>query len=286
MKPDKRFLNQPKHFWANVRSISQAIGYTDRATKTICAPSADDMQAAMKKLGLGTAHLLAPSGKMTDLGGRLVRYFAYRARCLNGYVEPRLMTVSDAKEMFGSLRRRLKPSCPLPMNKQRGKKKSQAYFTCIINMLIEAHSNGNPCDYDPRQLTAVTVDGAPLRTMARRIDGAFPGPVNPIAVWEIKEYYYDKTFGSRIADGVYESLLDGMELEELRRSEKIDVKHYLMVDAHDAWWARGRSYLCRIVDMMHMGFVDEVLFGREVPERLPGLVKEWVRIACRRETSP
>jgi hypothetical protein len=39
-----------------------------------------------------------------------------------------------------------------------------------------------------------------------------PGTVNPIAIWEIKEYYYTTTFGSRVADGVYETLLDGMEL--------------------------------------------------------------------------
>jgi hypothetical protein len=129
------------------------------------------------------------------------------------------------------------------------------------------------------ELTSVTVDGAPLRTLARWVDGAFPSAVNPIAVWEIKEYYYTTTFGSRIADGVYESLLDGMELEELREHERIDVKHYLMVDAYDTWWNMGRSYLCRIVDMLHMGYVDEVLFGSEVIERLPAIVSEWVTAA-------
>ena len=45
--------------------------------------------------------------------------------------------------------------------------------------------------------------------------------LNPIAIWEIKEYYYTTTFGSRIADGVYETPLDGMELEELRVNEAI-----------------------------------------------------------------
>jgi hypothetical protein len=115
-----------------------------------------------------------------------------------------------------------------------------------------------------------------LRTLARRVDGAFPKTVNPVAVWEIKEYYHTTTFGSRVADGVYETLLDGMELEELREHEAVEVKHYLIVDAHYTWWDCGRSYLCRIIDMLHMGYVDEVLFGREVVERLPGLVKEWV----------
>jgi hypothetical protein len=30
-----------------------------------------------------------------------------------------------------------------------------------------------------------------------------------------------------------------------------------------------------------MGYVDEVLFGREVLERLPVLVRQWVRAARR-----
>ena len=128
----------------------------------------------------------------------------------------------------------------------------------------------------------MTHGGVPIRTLARRVDGAFPKSVNPIALWEIKEYYYITTFGSRVADGVYETLLDGMELEELWEHEKVKVKHYLMVDAHYTWWACGRSYLCRIIDMLHMGYVDEGLFGYEVIERLPTIVREWIDIARKR----
>jgi len=149
-------------------------------------------------------------------------------------------------------------------------------------MLIEAYSKGLQCDYAPRQLTTITRNGKPLRTLARRIDGAFPSTVDPIAVWEIKEYYYTTTFGSRVADGVYESLLDGMELHEMEDAEGIKVLHYLMIDAHYTWWECGRSYLCRILDMLHMGYVDEVLFGREVMERLPSLVRAWMRLVRRR----
>jgi hypothetical protein len=172
------------------------------------------------------------------------------------------------------------------MNKQAGEKKSEAYFTAIINLLIAANVEGPPCDYDPRVLTTITFDGRPLRTLARRVDGAFTSTVNPIAVWEIKEYYYTTTFGSRVADGIYETLLDGIELEELREHENIKVKHYLMVDGHYTWWECGRSYLCRIFDMLHMGYVDEVLFGHEVVERLPTLVKELVEIERRRAKTP
>lgn len=207
----------------------------------------------------------------------------YRASVLGRLVEPSLMTAEQAKEVFEKLRAELCPECPIPLNKQSGKKKAPAFFTGIINMLIEANAKGMTCDYDPRTLTTVTRNGKPVRTLARRIDGAFPSAVNPVAVWEIKEYYYTTTFGSRVADGVYESLLDGMELEELRSSEGIDIKHYLMVDAHYTWWSCGRSYLCRILDMLHMGYVDEVLFGCEVLKRLPVLVREWVSRAKTRQ---
>ena len=86
------------------------------------------------------------------------------------------------------------------------------------------------------------------------------------------------------ADGVYETLLDGMELQELFDNEGIDVKHYLMVDAYDTWWKMGKSYLCRMVDMLHLGYVDEVLFGREVVERIPELTKEWLSLLSNRES--
>jgi hypothetical protein len=67
-----------------------------------------------------------------------------------------------------------------------------------------------------------------------------------------------------------------MEIEELSEHERVDAEHLLMVDAHYTWWDCGRSYLCRIIDMLHMGYVDEVLFGREVVERLPAIVIGWI----------
>lgn len=277
MKPNQKFLKQPRSFWASVRTISQHVGYTKRGESQIKIPDLKEMVNAFEELSLNPEHLMDAQGKPSALAENLMGYFEYRAKVLNTHVEPRLMDAGRAKKEFESLKHKLNPSCPLPMNKQKGEKKAPAYLTGIINMLIEANAAGLSCDYDPRQLTTVTLNGLPLRTLARRVDGAFPSPINPIAVWEIKEYYYTTTFGSRVADGVYESLLDGIELEELREQEKVDIKHYLMVDAHYTWWDCGKSYLCRIVDMLHMGYVDEVLFGYEVIEELPRIVKEWVK---------
>ncbi|MBS0456118.1 MAG: hypothetical protein JSS44_02135 [Proteobacteria bacterium] len=187
------------------------------------------------------------------------------------------MDKDQAAALFTKERRRLNPKCAIPMNKQKGKKQQPAYLTGLINMLVEKAINGLPCNFNPLQLTTFTRDGVPLRTLARRVDGAFPSSVNPIAVWEVKEYYFTTTFGSRVADGVYETLLDGLELQELQQSCGVRAEHILFVDAHYTWWVCGKSYLCRMVDMLHMGLVSEVVFGREVLDRIPILAAAWVK---------
>ncbi|WP_353570241.1 hypothetical protein [Candidatus Albibeggiatoa sp. nov. BB20] len=277
MKASSQFSNMPKSFWATVRSISQKVGYTVRGKGIVKIPTIDEVHQAFIDLHLNPEEI-KKNDTPTQLAKNLKSYYEYRAEILNNFVEPRLMDADRAKKEFEKLFDALNPSCPIPMNKQKGDKKAPAYFTCIINMIVETKAKNIGCDYDPRELTTVTTNGVPLRTLARRVDGAFPSTVNPTAIWEVKEYYYTTTFGSRVADGVYETLLDGMELEELYEHEKIKVYHCLMIDSHYTWWNCGKSYLCRIIDMIHMGYVDEVLFGYEVIERLPTLVQEWICI--------
>ena len=278
MRADARFLGKPKSFWACVRSISQTGGYTLRGTGNVKVHDLASMRKAFKALDLSDEVLRQANGKPTPLAAELMEYFQYRADVLNNHVRTKLMDADEARLVFSALKAKLRPSRAVPMNKQKGDKRAEAFLTGMVNMMIEAHAEGLPCDYDPRSLTTITENGVPIRTLARRVDGAFPTTVNPVAVWEIKEYYYTTTFGSRVADAVYESLLDGMEVEELRDSEGIDVKHYLMVDSHFTWWVCGRSYLCRMVDMLHMGYVDEVLFGKEVVEEMPRIMAELVQM--------
>lgn len=275
MKANPKFLKQTKEFWANIRTISQEIGYTDRGKGTILVPSIPQIRLAFKKLDLSTNHIVDDFDNLTDFGSVLLDYFAYRSDLLYNEVRGNLMDKVAAEALFNELHATLSPNCHLPMNKQKGDKKNHAFLTGMVNMLIEANIGDESCDYDPRSLTTITHNNMPLRTLSRRVDGAFPSVVNPIAIWEIKEYYYTTTFGSRVADGVYETLLDGHELEELEAAAQRKVYHMLVVDDYFTWWDCGRSYLCRIIDMLHMGYIDEVLFGREVVVRLPALVKEW-----------
>ena len=147
------FLLQSKQFWAYVRSVSQSVGYTVRGQGQIKVPTVEEMTAALERLGLDATRLHSVNGKPTALGRSLGAYFTYRAEILNTFVEPRLMTVDRARDLFDQLKKRLKYSGPIPMNKQKGNKKAPAYLTALVNMLISSNIKGMPCDYDPRELT-------------------------------------------------------------------------------------------------------------------------------------
>ncbi len=286
MKADARFLARPKSFWALVRTLSQHLGYTERGRNgekgRVSIHRVAAQAKALNDLHLDPAIVLSQDRTPTAAGVELEAYFQYRADVLNTYVRPLLMDADDVRPLYQEHLVRLNPSCPIPMNKQKGTKCAPAFLTALINMMIQEGTGNLPCDYDPRELTTFTRNGVPVRTLARRVDGAFPSPVNPIALWEIKEYYYTTTFGSRVADGVYETLLDGLELEEMAQHEQLSAKHYLFVDSRYTWWECGRSYLCRLVDMLNMGYADEVIFGREVVTRVPELAREWAEEYRRR----
>ena len=58
MKPDVRFEKLPKHFWANVRTISQQIGYTVRGAGEIKVPAIVEITQALEDLKLNTKHVV------------------------------------------------------------------------------------------------------------------------------------------------------------------------------------------------------------------------------------
>ena len=275
MKPNKKFKALPKHFWAHIKLLSEDLGYSGRGTGTLKHYSEKEIKDSMTRKGLSLKHLAKPVRDGKTYLSFIIDYLNYRSKCLIAVAKPNLMNRNQAKKIFKTLKKKLKPKCKLPMNKQKGKKKHYAYLTCIINMLTEHYLKSKTFDQDPYSLAVAIKNRQPVRTFTRRFDGAFPGVINPKAVWEIKEYYGTTTFGSRVADGIYESILDGQELQELAENEGIKIMHYLIVDDYFTWWALGKSYLCRMVDMLHMGYVDEVLFGREAVREWPKIVRSW-----------
>jgi hypothetical protein len=249
------------------------LGYSKRGRRDergeLRRYTTDEIVACLKNAGIYSRK------NSPELVRQLCGYLNKRSEVLENDVAPNLMNRDQASALFHELRRKLKPHCALPMNKQKGEKHHYAYMVGIVNMLTESSLGDRAFEDNPRGLTIVSRSGKLLRTFSRWMDGAYPSRIDPHAVWEVKEYYGTTTFGSRVADGVYETMLDGEEFAELYREEKRKVFHYLIVDDRFTWWDCGRSYLCRIVDALHMGLLDEALFGREVLKRWPEIVRTW-----------
>lgn len=285
MKPDQRFSALPQEFWSAVRFFSQECGYSVRGKKgdesCIKIIGIADIIKKSGQFDINGERMLSQNYNGNNLGDLLVEYFDYRAAILNNIAKPNLMNLADAKILFEELKERCSVSLEqlIPMNKQKGEKKKPAYFTAMINFLIRENLSKrgvNECNIDPRALAVVKDNSGIKYTFSRRFDGAYPKIINPKAVWEIKEYYHTTTFGSRVADGVYETQLDGYEIQECHNLFKYNIKHYIFVDAFYTWWTCGKSYLCRFVDMMNMGLVDEVICGKEIIDDIPRLVNSWV----------
>ncbi|RYQ65460.1 DUF7687 domain-containing protein [Bifidobacterium pseudolongum] len=295
MKADLRFNEKTSEFWAYVRVITQLLRAAKRGEDGINSYEMKAVYEAVKASAYPVGALGTPDHP-TDLATSLLEYFQYRAQVLNDVVRNDLMTAETAADEFKKLKDRLgagegSPLCDaknrqtsikfevngvtvnVPMNKQTGDKRNIQYFTGMIDLIL-ADALGEQFDYDPRTLTALGDENELYYTMARRMDGAYPSTINPKAVWEIKEYYYTTTFGSKISDAVYITQLDGYELEEIGRQRAVP-QLLLMVDAYEAWWKLGKPYLCRLIDVLNMGKVDEILFGREVLRSLPDIAKTW-----------
>ncbi len=282
MIPQVQFLKQPKSFWAQVKLISMTLGYS--RNDNIKEYSIEEILECLRNHALSVNHLVTSTGKITREGRLLLSYFKFRSNALNTIARPNFMNREEAKKVFDKLYKRYKPKVLIPLNKQKGEKKHPAYLTGIVNILTEITLGNLNFDPDPRKLIVVTKNQKALHTLSRRVDGTYPSTTNPISLWEIKEYYGTTTFGSRVADAVYETMLDGYELEELRINEGLDIKHYLIVDDRFTWWECGKSYLCRLIDMLHGGYLDEVIFGKEVLSRWPDVVRSWPKITTKSTT--
>lgn len=272
------FRGMDASFWAFVKYVSEHLGYTERRAGLVKSYSVNAIQALCEGKGINASE---------DAVAKAAQYSKMRADLLNGFAESMLMNVEQANKEFKKLEtiHHLENFfCKLPMNKQKGTKKQIAFFTAIINIIAEktireitgdVRSLG--FDDDPHGLAYVwDADGRIIGASSRRFDGAYPSIERPKMVWEIKEYYYATTFGSRVADGVYETQLDGFEFKEIYDRTGRKVYHVLFIDAYRTWWTQGKSYLCRLVDAMNSGVVDEVIVGREVFTRWPELLRSIV----------
>lgn len=278
MQAFSEFRGMPAPFWTMVKYISETLKYTVRGQDRVRTYSTKEIDALISKKGIIVDN---------DTIKMLKLYFDMRANLLNNFVKDSLMNADTAKKEFLNLYPLHKEHnflCKLPMNKQKGDKKQIAFFTAIVNILAEdtirkslAYDGTLGFDDDPRGLVYVfDDDNRIIGASSRRFDGAYPNIINPRIVWEIKEYYYNTTFGSRVADGVYETQLDGYEFKDISERSGKPITHVFFLDAYKTWWEDGKSYLCRIIDILNTGLVDEVIVGREVFTRWPELLNSII----------
>jgi hypothetical protein len=258
MKARYQFVGLPENFWSTVKIISAYIGYSKQGEVKILTP--EQIRRALVDNIIST--------EMTSL---LHTYFSSRANDLTNIWLPNMMTADEAAYHFNEYRDRYPSKCPIPHNSQRDRE--PRYLTALINILLEQNITG--CNYDPRQLIRFIRNGEVLGVLSRRIDGVFPSCINPIALWEIKEFYRNKSYGSRVNATQTDTNLDGLEIKAARLLG-VSSKHYLFIDAIPK---QGIPLLCRLYDSLHSELVDEIICGREIFEAVPRLAKEW-KLMC------
>lgn len=295
MRGDPRWLYQDAQFWAYVKVISEKRGYAKRGADAVSTYTLEECKATLEELGRSSKPL-----DNDRLGDRLIEYFNFRADSLNSKIKRNLMNAEEAADLFKTVTDEyctdsnqitdrtgkliatvydVEGGVPVrvPMNKQKGVMRAPSYLTGIVNILFSKYIGGESFEDDPRRLPVVDHEGELYGAMSRRLDGAYPSSVNPIALWEIKEYYYTTTFGSKISDAVYITALDGLERNLIQQETDQRIDLYLFIDAYATWWNKGKAYLCRLFDLAHRGVINEVVVGREAVEAIPRLVSTWDR---------
>lgn len=122
------------------------------------------------------------------------------------------------------------------------------------------------------QSRAALISDQGIWVSPRRLDGAIPDLLNPVAIWEIKEYWGKTGGGSKMSDAIYELHLVGLELRMFEKESGHHVNHYAIMDGREQWNSR-KSDIRRAVDLLYSGLLDELVVGQEV-------LTEWPRIAA------
>lgn len=272
MKPNLIFKNQGHDFWAIVKYASEQAGYTSRKTRTnpsvLRTLTPEQIKDTLKERGIDPSRISEETYKL------VASYISYRAKVLTEDVEPALMNRDEARLCFEEVKARVNPKLAATMNRQKGEKRHEAYLSSMVAMFAEEAFGHDGFVNDAQKLAILTEDNVLKGIFSRRFDGVIPSTRDPIAIWEVKEYYGTTSFGSRVADGVYETLLDGYEINAFENAYGRRIAHYLFVDDKFTWWGMGKSYLCRMIDMLHTGHVDEVFFGRQVVSQWPQALAE------------
>ena len=115
-----------------------------------------------------------------------------------------------------------------------------------------------------------------LHVTARNLDGAIPGLINPLVVWEIKEYWGKTSGGSKMSDALYECQLVGREIREYEEKCDRKVIHMVFLDGKDQWQSRVSDFV-RFLDIFNQGLIDYLYIGREIESVLENDLRQLLK---------
>lgn len=195
-----------------------------------------------------------------DVSGLLVAYLDFRMK-LWGVRGAKLRTEAEANAFCVRV---FKESPKTTQTKNRDHHQSSKALVLTATRLAEAVCKEYGLTIDPNpQTRCVWLAQHKLHVTARNLDGAIPGLLDPILIWEIKEYWGKTSGGSKMSDAVYECALVGRELREFEKRTGLHVEHAVLLDGKDQWKSR-KSDLLRFCDLYYQGLVDALFVGSEV----------------------
>ncbi|MGC5342937.1 DUF7687 domain-containing protein [Streptomyces sp. DT171] len=170
--------------------------------------------------------------------------------------------------------------------KLKGYHKSSKALVNTVDAIVyrECRKTGVSVDTNPQSRAALVSDEH-IWVSPRRLDGAIPDLLNPVAIWEIKEYWGKTNGGSKMSDAIYELHLVGLELRMFEDEFNVHVNHYAIIDGKDQWNSR-KSDLRRAVDLLYSGILDELVVGGEVLTEWPRIVSECSALVASLEKTP
>jgi hypothetical protein len=239
-----------------------------RRTLASAADIHELLEGAKTDAARGLATYLENAPEILD---RLADYLGYRAK-QGTHLENKALRTED--EAVADLAKLGQIEIQRYGTKSEDHHQSSKVLVATVEAITRLTCDKVGLEFNPNpQSRAAVIGKGHIWVSPRRLDGALPGLLNPVGIWEIKEYWGVTGGGSKMSDAIYECQLVGQELRAFEALHGIGVKHYVFLDGRDQWAAR-RADLRRALDLMEMGLVDELIVGREVLTEWPRIVKQ------------
>lgn len=266
-------------FWHVVRMLADQVpARSNHAEKMLPSDIVSVLKNASSSAADGLKGYL--EGRPQDLE-RLSRYWTKR-REVSEYLLSLMRSEEEAKADYASISDRALQSYGVQID---GYHRSSKVLVATVDAVLdeECGSAGVQVNKNPQSRAAIMSDKH-IWVSPRRLDGAIPALLNPVALWEIKEYWGVTKGGSKMSDAIYELQLVGIELRMFEDEVGVHVNHYAILDGKFQWGAR-KSDLRRAVDLLYSGLLDELIVGREVLTEWPRVVRECCAVALAKSAS-